>query len=406
MMRTVLLASGLMAACLGMGASVRADVVTEWNMTACEVSFEARVPTPVATRLVATAAVAVSDAVLAITPRYPPILVKLDPAPAASLEATVAAAARGVLLSMSAGQKAMIEAAYTAALAKIPDGAAKTAGIDLGALASAMVLAARANDGSNTPDTFRPYTVAGRYVPTILPIGTTMMLRTPWATATNQQFRPGPPPDLAGPIWARDYNEIKSLGGKNSTQRTAEQTEIARFWEATNPVVYAPVAYSVANMPGRDAIANARLLAVVAMAADDAMSAIFDAKYTYGFWRPVSAIRNGDIDGNDATERDAGWMPFIDTPMHPEYPCAHCVVSGAYGAVLKAALGSTPSPTLTTTSPTLPGKPRSWANTDDFIHEVALARIYDGVHYRNSTEVGTAMGIKIGELAAARFLPH
>jgi hypothetical protein len=136
------------------------------------------------------------------------------------------------------------------------------------------------------------------------------------------------------------------------------------------------------------------------------MSAIFDAKYTYGFWRPVSAIRNGDIDGNDATERDAGWMPFIDTPMHPEYPCAHCVVSGAYGSVLKAALGSTPSPTLTSTSPTAPGKPRSWANPDDFMREVALARIYDGVHYRNSTEVGSAMGVKIGELTAARFLPH
>jgi hypothetical protein len=157
-------------------------------------------------------------------------------------------------------------------------------------------------------------------------------------------------------------------------------------------------------MPGRDAVINARLIAVLSMAVDDAYGAVFDAKYTYNFWRPVTAIRNGDIDGNDATERDASWLPFIDTPMHPEYPCAHCIVSGTIGTVLKAALADTPSPRLTTTSPTAPGKSRSWANPDEFMQEVALARIYDGVHYRTSTEVGTAMGVRIGEFAATKYL--
>ena len=113
---------------------------------------------------------------------------------------------------------------------------------------------------------------------------------------------------------------------------------------------------------------------------------------------------SGDIDGNDATERDAAWLPFIDTPMHPEYPCAHCIISGAVGAVLTAEIGTGPAPTLSTTSPLAPGVVRSWAKIDDFVLEVANARIYDGVHYRTSTEVGTAMGKKIGALTAANAL--
>jgi len=218
------------------------------------------------------------------------------------------------------------------------------------------------------------------------------------------QFRPGPPPALASELWARDYNEIKAVGAKNSTTRTPAQTEIARFWEATAPTIYYPVVRSVANVPGREVTRNARLLALTAEAIDDALIAVFDGKYFYHFWRPVTAIRNGDIDGNDATERDAGWLPFIDTPMHPEYPCAHCIVSGAVGAVLVAEIASGPMPTLSTTSPTAPGVVRSWASIDDFLLEVANARIYDGVHYRNSTEVGTAMGKKIGAWTAANAL--
>src|SRR4029450_8032378 len=156
-------------------------------------------------------------------------------------------------------------------------------------------------------------------------------------------------------------------------------------------------------MPGRDATDNARLLAIAAMAMDDALIAVFDAKYTYNLWRPVTAIRNGDTDGSDATERDPSWTPFIDTPMHPEYPCAHCIVSGAVGTVPQAELGTGPMPTLTTTSDTAQGAARSWTKIGDFMQEVANGRIYDGVHYRTSTEVGTDMGKKIGQLVAAKY---
>jgi len=227
--------------------------------------------------------------------------------------------------------------------------------------------------------------------------------RKPWVMTSGSQFRPGPPPALTSQIWVRDYNEIKAVGGKNSTQRTPEQTAMAKFWEATAPAVYWPVARSVAAAPGRDVTANARLFAIAAMAMDDALIAVFDAKYTYNFWRPVTAIRNGDADGNDATERDPSWTPFIDTPMHPEYPCAHCIVSASLGAVLQAEIGSSAMPTLTSTSPFAPGAPRSWKTVADFVQEVAAARIYDGVHYRNSSEVGSSMGKQIGELAVKSF---
>jgi hypothetical protein len=217
---------------------------------------------------------------------------------------------------------------------------------------------------------------------------------------SGAQFRPGPPPSLTSDVWKRDFDEIKAIGGKNSTRRTPEQTAIAQFWEATAPAVYWPVARSVATAPGRDVSENARLLALAAMAMDDALIAVFDAKYTYNFWRPVTAIRNAE-----GGARDPGWLPFIDTPMHPEYPCAHCIVSASLGAVLQAEIGTGPTPKLSSASSTAGGVVRTWSTVDDFAQEVAVARIYDGVHYRNSTEVGTAMGKKVGEVTA-RSIPR
>jgi len=238
----------------------------------------------------------------------------------------------------------------------------------------------------------------------MLPAAPQWAQRKPWVMTSPAQFRPGPPPALTSALWARDYNEIKAVGAKNSTTRTTAQTEIARFWEATAPTIYYPVVRSVANVPGREVTQNARLLAVTGQAIDDALIAVWDGKFHYNLWRPITAIRNGDIDGNNATERDAGWLPFIDTPMHPEYPCAHCIVSGAVAGVLLAEIGSGPTPTLSTTSPTAPGIVRSWTRIDDFAAEVANARVYDGVHYRYSTEVGTAMGKQIGAWAATNAL--
>ena len=389
---------GFLAAAMLAGAlCADADVVTDANARAAEIAAK-HPATPPAVRTMAIVQVSVFEAVSAITGRYPAFRAKVTAPPGASVEAAVASATRTALLKLMPAQQAAIDADYQAALKPLADGRAKSDGIAVGEQAAAAILASCADDGSVAPNTYQPHTTAGVYVPTMFPAVPHWGKRKPWVMASADQFRPGPPPSLSSETWKRDYAEIKALGGKNSTQRTAEQTAIAQFWEATAPVVYWPVARSVANAPGRDVADNARLLAVAAMAMDDALIAVFDAKYTYNFWRPVTAIRNADGDA-----RDPGWTPFIDTPMHPEYPCAHCIVSASLGAVLSAELGTGPVPKLSSTSYTAGGAVRTWGSVADFVQEVAVARIYDGVHYRNSSEVGTAMGKAVGELAVKRL---
>ncbi|NOT47672.1 MAG: vanadium-dependent haloperoxidase [Acidobacteria bacterium] len=381
-----------------------ADAVTDWNTKACEIVSDAGLATPPANRVMAIMHTAMYEAANAITKRYPTSGLKIDAASGASIDAAIAAASRTTLLKLVPSQQAKIESIYQAVLAKIGDGQPKTDGLVVGVKAAEIVMSMRSADGAMVGETYRPYTIAGVYVPTIIPAVPQWPQRKPWLMTSASQFRPGPPPKLTSELWARDYNEVKTFGGKDSLRRSNEQTEIARFWEATGPAIYHGIVRSVADMPGRDVTNNARLFMAVTQATDDAMVAVFDAKYHYNFWRPITAIRNGDIDGNDATEREAAWRPFIETPMHPEYPCAHCIVSGAVGTVLQAEIGNGTMPTLKTSSPTANGAIHSWPKVEDFMQEVANGRIYDGVHYRNSTEVGTAMGRQIGELAAAKYV--
>ncbi|MDQ3189136.1 MAG: vanadium-dependent haloperoxidase [Pseudomonadota bacterium] len=397
-------ASLIFAASLIASPMAKADAVCDWNTKAGEIVVTARMGPPPANRAMAIANTAVYEVVNAITKRYPAGDLKLEGAPGASVDAAIAAANRTALAKLLPSQQAAIDSAYQAALAKIADGAAKISGIALGEQAAAAILALRADDGAAAGETYRPQTAAGVYVPTVLPAVTQWPQRKPWLMTSASQFRPGPPPALTSALWARDFNEVKALGGKSNSRRTVEQTQIAGFWEATLPAVFNGIVLSVADIPGREVTQNARLFAAVAQAADDALLAVFEAKYHYNFWRPITAIRNGDIDGNDATERDASWIPFIESPMHPEYPCAHCVVASAVGTVLQAEIGSSAVPTLTTTSYLVKGPARKWTKIDDFVQEVGSARVYDGVHFRNSTEVGTAMGKHVGALAVAKFL--
>jgi hypothetical protein len=217
------------------------------------------------------------------------------------------------------------------------------------------------------------------------------------------QFRPGPPPDLKSETWARDYNEIKAVGERFSTTRTPEQTDTARLWLTNGPIGYNPWVRQIAIDKNMTVIDTARFMALVALAEADALQAVFEAKYHYMFWRPITAIRNGDIDGNDATERVATWEPIDVTPLHPEYPCAHCILSGAATAVIRQILG-TADVEVTISNPAAPGVVHKFTNLDAISAEVALARIYAGFHYRNSTEVGRDMGQKIGNYIYANAL--
>ena len=382
----------------------KADAVTEWNVRACEIVGAPNIDTPSGNRILAIMHTAIYEAVNAITGKYPPGELRLNATRGASVDAAVAGASRAVLVKLVPAKALDIEMLSQKAMAAIPNGPAKDAGFLIGERAGNAILAARAEDGFASVETYRPYTIAGVYVPTTLPAVSHWPLRKPWLMTSASQFRPGPPPDLKSELWARDYNEIKAIGAKNSKSRTKDQTDVAKFWETTGAVIYHGLVRAVADSPGRDVTRNARMFMAVTQATDDAMIAVFDAKYKYNFWRPVTAIRNGDIDGNDATERDASWTPFINTPMHPEYPCAHCIVSATIGTVIEADIGNVPVPVFATTSPTANNTKRTWMKIEDFIQEVANGRVYDGVHFRNSAEVGTAMGRKIGQLAVSKFL--
>jgi hypothetical protein len=388
----------------GLQVDASADIVTDWNARASDFIVEAKLGTPPAIRVMALVHSGMYEAVNAIARRDPAGRGQPQPAASASVDAAVAAANRVILTKLMPAQQSSIEAAYQAALAKIADGNDKTAGIAAGERAAAAVLARRENDATAVAEAYRPHTSAGAYVPTPTPAALQWKQRKPWLMTSPAQFRPGPPPALTSDAWTRDYAEVKAIGAKTSSQRSAEQTEIARFWEYSLPSIYHGVVRSVAQTPGRDVVQNARLFAAVAQAMDDAMISVFDAKYHYNFWRPVTAIRNGDLDGNDATERDAAWTSLIEAPLHPEYPSAHSILAAAVGTVLKAEIGPRPVPELTTTSPTAKGLVRRWTSVDDFVQEVASARIYEGIHYRTSTEVGAAMGRLIGELAVAELL--
>lgn len=368
----------------------RADAITDWNLKTGELITEAKIGTPPAVRVMAIVQTAAHDA--------------LRRGPAGGAAAAIAAAHRVTLTRLLPAQQTLIDAAYQNAIAAMPDGAAKAAGIAAGEAAAQAVLAARADDVI-APEAYRPHTSAGTYVPTAAVAVPQWAQRKPWLLASASQVRPAAPPALASAAWARDFNEVKEFGGRTSTRRSADQTDAARFWDYSLPAIYHGVVRSVALQPGRDLAANARLLATVAQAMDDALIAVFDAKYHYAFWRPVTAIRNADQDGNDATVREPNWVSLIDAPLHPEYPSAHSSLAAAVATVLGAELGKGPTPVLATSSPTARGATRQWASLDDFVREVSNARIHGGIHYRNSTETGEAIGHKIGALAIERLKP-
>jgi hypothetical protein len=377
----------------------RADAITDWNTKAGEFIADAKLGTPPATRVMAIVQTAVADAAHAAANRQTG-----DAARGAAAAAAVAAANRAAFVKLLPAQEAMVNAAYQAALANIADSAAKTAGIAAGEEAAAAVLAARADDGAVAPDRYKPHAAAGVYVPTAPVAVPHWGQRKPWLMKSAAQFRPGPPPALSSAQWVRDYNEIKALGGRTSTRRSAEQTEVARFWDYSLPPIYLGVVRSVALAPGRDVLRNARLYAAVAQAMDDALISVFDAKYHYNFWRPTTAIRNGEIDGNDATEAEPGWTPVIDVPMHPEYPSGHGILAGAVAVVVQADVGKGAMPELATASPTAKGAVRRWTSLDEFTREIGNARIWGGLHFRTAVEVADAMGRQIGELAAQKYL--
>jgi hypothetical protein len=335
--------------------------------------------------------IAVYDSVIAVQGGWEPFAVDLKAPAGASAEAAVAAAAHAILVHYLPGQAAtIVDPAYAAALAGITDGQAKTDGIATGERVATILLALRADDGFRASVTYTPPNppIPGVWIPTAPtpPVGMYLGLMRPFSIKSADQFRPAGPPALDSETWARDYNEVKDVGSSTSTSRTAAQTLAARFW-AEAPVQQAHGAFRKFILDHElNVVDAARLMGMIDVTYADSIIACFDAKYHYRFWRPITAIRAGDTDGNPATAADPSWSPLIGTPNHPEYPSAHACITPGAGRVLASFLGT---PRIDFTIPSLTGLgDRRYANAGELEYEVSNARIWGGIHYRSSVEDG------------------
>jgi len=377
----------ILLAVVSPAAPARADIITQWNDQVFALGG--------ASRTLAMVHVAMFDAFNAIQPRYHPYLQLPAPPAGAMPEAAAASAAYGVLVRLMPGQVAQLNATLAASLASMPDGAAKTGGIQYGDLVASVMYQSRLNDNMLTPGPIYISTgLPGAYQITSpgppQPVNTNAPNWIPFALTSASQFRPPAPPALTSRRYADDLNETRALGELASPYRSAIDDETARWHTELAQFQLNRIARAEVVTDGRDLLAHARLFALLNLALSDAQTSVFDAKYTYLFWRPVTAIRNADLDNNARTDVDTGWSPFLTTPQHPEFPAAHGVIQTAGTRVLEMYFGQHYG--FDTTSPTVPGVTRHYDDFDAFAEEGGFARILGGMHFRNSIEVGHREG--------------
>jgi hypothetical protein len=348
---------------------------------------------------------AVYNAVMAIEGGYRPYHSKLGRRPGASVDAAVAAAARDVLVYyLPATQDATVEAEYANALAAIADGQSKTEGIALGQAAATEIIMLRQGDGYlanvavNLPS-------PGPGVWTLPPVPLTPWVgdMRPFLMRSDSQFRPGPPPRLKTNRWAQDYNEVMAIGRNTSAVRTAAQTDAAWFWTDHPARQWNTLFADLVSARGLDAAGAARLYAMGNMVSADAVIACWDAKYHYLFWRPVHAIAAGETDGNPHTAGDPAWAPLVTNPPHPEYPSGHGCVTSALASILTKFLGTNKIEVdIKSTAAGVVQTTRHFATAQALRQEIIDARVWSGIHFRYSDEVGAA----IGQAVAAYSLSH
>jgi hypothetical protein len=380
--------------------------VANWDAVGSQ-AFTAAALTPAEGHVIfGYVAIAVYDSVMAIEGGYKPFAVEVDVPAGASTEAAVAAAAHRVLGHYLPAQKpTILDPAYATSLAGIADGQAKTDGIEVGQRVADLFIAQRVGDGFRVavPYTSPSPPIPGVWTPTAPtpPIGTYLGQMRPFALDSADQFRPAGPPALSSTRWADEYNEVKEIGSSTSTTRTPEQTVAARFW-AEAPVQQARRSFREFVLDRElDVVEAARFMAMISVTYADGLIACFDAKYVYAFWRPITAIRAGDTDGNHATVGDPAWSPVLaGTPNHPEYPSAHSCITPAAGRVIARFLHGQQ---IDFTVPSLTGLgDRHYATPKELEYDVANARVWGGIHFRSAVEVGA----KIAKKTADHVLAH
>jgi len=392
-----------------------ADTVLEWNVVAVEATRVTRLSPNAQTRALAMVHGAVFDAVNGIEGGYAPYLVNRRAPSWASEEAAAAVAAHDVLVSLLPAQQATLDGTLASSLAAVPDGRAEDAGVAFGKLVANRMLAERADDGSTDvvtyvpgtgPDDWQPTPPA--FAPAALPQWATV---EPFGISAPDQFRAEPPPSLNSPEFTQAFNQMKAIGAANSTTRTAEQTDIARFWAGPSGTVQPPghwnsIARSVAGAQGNSLEENARMFALLNIGMADALITAWDSKFEYSFVRPVTAIRNADNDGNPDTVADAAWSPLLTTPPHPSYMAAHSAVSATAATVLAEFFGNDAIAFTSSAEVSAGGQviTRSFNGFWQAAQEAGASRIYGGIHWSFDNEAGLQAGHSIGEFIAGNLL--
>jgi PAP2 superfamily len=389
------------------------NAVVQWNRTLLAIvrTTGAQPATVHPTRSFAILHAAIYDAVNAIDRTHRPYLVRLSGVPRdASQEAAAAAAAHEVLVALYPGFQAALDTALQQSLAQIPDGSNKAEGIRIGQTVADRILALRSNDGSNAKPI--PYvfgTAPGDYQSTppnfpAQPQFTHWSRVTPFALERASQFRPGPPPALSSDTYSDAFNQIKSLGIVNSTTATADEALTGRFWNGAIQNYWNEISQTFSMAHNLTTAQSARLFALLNLSFADDVIAFYDAKYTYNFWRPVTAIRAADPGINPETVADPNWLPEVGrTAPDPSYPGAHAVIS-ASGAEVLISFFERDHADFNVTSEVLPGVERSFTSITAAAEEATLSRIFGGQHFRFDLTTGQRLGRDVADFVVDNFL--
>ena len=387
------MAAALLAITVAGRASV--DEVARWNQVATDATIAAKTNPLAESRIFAILHVAIHDAVNAVDPRYEPYQPRTSPAPAgASAEAAIAGAAHATLVVLLPDSKATFDLALEETLRAITDEPRRTAGLEVGRTAAAAILTARQNDGENRTVEYTPGTKPGDYRPTAPDFKPAALVQwgsvTPFVLKSADQFRCPEPPAVNSSRALADLEEVKAIGGSKSATRTAEQSEIGRYWYESSPQGWNRIAREVLAPRQFDVWENARLFALLNLALADGYIAGFDSKYFYNYWRPVTAIREGG---------DSEWLSCLPTPPVPDYPSTHTVEGAAAAAVLTRFFNTDFISFSMTSGAPYPGITRKFWSFSEAARENGASRILCGIHFSTAVNAGYIQGERIGEWA-------
>jgi hypothetical protein len=383
------------------------DVVLNWNAIALNSVQTAGSPPPQAYRTLSITHAAIFDAVNSIERKYKPYAIAVNAPSGSSPEAAAVVAGHGVLSRIYPAQKSSLDPVLESALAKIADGQSKLDGIKIGQEVAEKLVELRSNDNANKKGDYQVPKEIGIWQPT-LPLFAPALLPfwsevTPFTFKDGSQFRVPEPLPLKSASYAKELNEVKAIGARNSTIRTADQTA-AGIWSAIPPAtIWNTAAKSAAIAKGNSLIENARLFTLINFAGVDAYIAGYGVKYKYKLWRPVTAIPNADQIGNPAIAADPNWEPLIVTPAHPDYISGHTVTAGASEKVLQSFFGND-AVKLSLIFPANAGVTRSFSSFSQIAAELVESRVWAGVHTRTSDVQGRALGNQVGEYIAKNSL--